>query len=98
MTGSIQKQGRIERALRDEIDNGAYDAGLLERWDRATRPGALLVFDPPVIAPAEDLQADDQADDDAPDARPALSPRFGLLLFLFVAAVIAHHAPWSAAL
>lgn len=91
MTGGLQQAARVRRSLEQDYVSD------LEAFNRATHPDALRELQ---LVPAEEWQADanDQADDDAPDAHPTLPARFGFLLFLFVAAVIAHHAPWSAAL
>ena len=97
MNGGLSQRSRILR----HVDSGF--SGALEGFNRACHSNAVreLQFPPAAdagdlqLAPAEEWQAD--ADDQA-DAHPTLSPRFGFLLLLFVAAVIAHHAPWSAAL
>lgn len=43
----------------------------------------------PILAPAEELQADET---------PTVSTRFGLILAAFVVGVIFHHIIWSSSL
>ena len=52
---------------------------------------------PPVIAPAEDIQADPHGAPSGP-MRPAVPLWLGLALAIGVAAIIWHHRQWSAAL
>lgn len=88
MTGGLQQAARVRRSLEEDYLSD------LEAFNRATHPDALRELQ---LVPAEEWQVGAEGEA-APDAHPTLSPPFGLLLFLFVAAVIAHHAPWSAAL